>query len=131
VVLEKNRLSFTRNEVDMLEFSRSAKVGFAKPEVWQVDLPFTDAEVPHAIVLQNFVDAVLDGTPLIAPGAEGLGSVELANAMLYSSLLGATVELPLDGAAYAQKLQELIAASTFEKKVVTIQQDDFTQSFHR
>jgi predicted dehydrogenase len=131
VVLENNRLHFTRNEVSMIDFSKTAKVGFAKPEVWHVEIPFTDAVVPHSILMQNFVDAILDGTPLIAPGEEGIRSVELANVMLYSSLLGQTVELPIDSAAYEKKLQELIANSKFEKKVVAIKNDDFTQSFHR
>jgi predicted dehydrogenase len=131
VVLENNQLFFTRNEVDMIEFSRTAKVGFAKPEVWHVEIPFTDASVPHAIVTQNFVDAILNGTPLLAPGAEGLWSVELANVMLYSSLLGQTVELPMDSAAYERKLQQLIAESKFEKRVIEVAGEDFTKSFHR
>lgn len=131
VVLENNRLTFTRNEADMIEFSRTSKIGFAKPEIWAAELPFTDAPAPHAAVMQNFVDAILDGTPLIAPGPEGMHSVELANVMLYSSLLNETVELPLDGAAYEAKLQQLIGESRFEKKVVQVTQEDFTQSFHR
>jgi predicted dehydrogenase len=131
LVLENNQLRFTRNETDMLEFSRTSKVGFAKPEVWNVEIPFTDATVPHANVMQNFINAILEGEPLIAPGAEGLGSVELANAMLYSSLRGETVALPLDSAGYAAALQQLIAESRFEKQVVAVANDDFTQSFHR
>jgi predicted dehydrogenase len=131
VVLENNKLSFTRNEVSMTDFSETAKVGFAKPDVWNVQIPFTDAVVPHSILMQNFVDAILDGTPLIAPGGEGINSVELANVMLYSSLLEQVVDLPMDSAAYERKLQELIANSKFEKKVVAIKTDDFTQSFHR
>ena len=55
----------------------------------------------HAALMQNFVDAILDGSPLIAPGEEGIHSVELANVMLYSSLLGETVELPMNSAAAA------------------------------
>src|SRR5204863_4624756 len=39
VVLESNRLLFTRNEDDMIEFSRRAKVGFTRPEVWNVEIP--------------------------------------------------------------------------------------------
>lgn len=131
VVLEQNRLTFVRNEVDMIEFSRTAKVGFAKPDVWLAEIPFPDATVPHAIVMQNFVDAILDGIPLLAPGAEGMHSVELANAMLYSSLQNRTVDLPLDAAAYERALQQLIAESRFEKKVVAVSQEDFTKSFHR
>ena len=131
VVLENNRLTLTRNVSDMIEFSRAAKVGFAKPEVRHEEIPFQDAVAPHAALMQNFVEAILDGAPLIAPGEEGLHSVELANAMLYASLIGQTVELPLDGAAFERKLGELIAESRFEKRVVEIKNDDFTQSFHR
>jgi len=131
VVLENNRLTVTRNVSDMIEFSRAAKVGFAKPEVRHEEIPFQDAVAPHAALMQNFVEAILDGAPLIAPGEEGLHSVELANAMLYASLIGQTVELPLDGAAFERKLGELIAESRFEKKVVEITDDDFTKSFHR
>lgn len=131
VVLENNRLAFTRNDADMIEFSRTAKSGFAKPEVWNVEIPFGDAGNSHGVLMQNFVDAILDGTPLIAPGDQGLGSVELANVLLYSSLLGQTVELPMDGAAWETKLNELIAGSTVQKKVVKIANDDFTKSFHR
>lgn len=131
VVLENGRLAFTRNETDMLEWSRTARVGFSKPEVWNAELPFENAPAPHAALMQNFVEAILDGTPLLVPGAEGIHSVELANAMLYSSLLGQTLELPMDGAAYEQKLGQLIAASKMEKQVVEITGDDFTKSFHR
>ena len=131
VVLEKDRLHFTRNEVAMTEFSKTAKTGFLKPEVWNVELPIENAPAPHAALMQNFVDAILDGTPLIAPGEEGIHSVELANAMLYSSLTEKTVELPMNGAAYEKKLRQLIAGSKLEKKVVEISTEDFTKSFHR
>jgi predicted dehydrogenase len=131
LVLEHGRLTFTRNETDMLEFSRAAKTGFARPEVWHVDVPFDNAPAQHATLTQNFVEAILDGAPLVAPGAEGLNSVELANAMLYSSLTGHTITLPLDGAAYEARLQQLIAESRFEKKVVAVQAEDFTKSFVR
>jgi hypothetical protein len=57
--------------------------------------------------------------------------VELANAMLYSSLVGQTVELPLDGAAYEKRLNQLIAESNLEKKVVEVSNEDFTKSFNR
>ncbi|MEO8427679.1 MAG: Gfo/Idh/MocA family oxidoreductase [Verrucomicrobiota bacterium] len=131
VVLENNKLTFTRNETDMIEFSRAAKVGFSKPEIWQVDIPIDNAPAPHATVMQNFIDAILDGAPLIAPGEEGIHSVELANVMLYSSLIGQTVDLPLDGAAFEKKLLQLIAESKLEKKVVEVSTEDFTKSFNR
>jgi predicted dehydrogenase len=131
VVLENNKLTFNRNDADMIEFSKTAKSGFAKPEVWNVEIPFDNAPNAHATLMQNFVDAILDGTPLIAPGYEGMGSVELANVLLYSSLLGQTVDLPMDGLAWEAKLNELIANSKHQKKVAAVQTEDFTKSFRR
>lgn len=131
VVLEGDRLTFDRNEVDALEFNRTATSGFAKPEAWRIEIPFSNANLPHAQLMQGFVDAILDGKPPLVPGAEGLQSIELANAMLYSSLTDSTIELPLDGAAYEAKLNELIRTSRFEKKVTGQTTDDFEKSFRR
>lgn len=131
LVLEQEQLHFTRNETDMLSFSKAAQLGFAKPEVWNVEIPFSNANNPHAMLVQNFVNAILENEPLIAPGKEGIYSVELANAILYSSLNGQTVELPLDSGQYEQKLQQLIAGSKAEKKVRVIQNEDFSTSFQR
>lgn len=131
VVLENQRLVFTRNESDALDWSRSAKVGFSKPDVWNIEIPFTDAAHQHATLMQNFVAAILDGTPLIAPGMEGLHSVELANAIVHSSLTGQTLTLPLDGSAWEAQLNELIRNSQFTKEVRTTTTDDFAASFRR
>ena len=131
LVLENEKLLFTRNENDMLEFSRSAPLGFAKPEVWHVEIPFANAPNSHAILMQNFVDAILEGKPLIAPGAQGIHSVELANAILYASLLEKTIDLPMDSQAYERKLQELIATSKHEKRTAEVSNEDFTRSFTR
>ena len=131
VVLENGKLTFTRNDADMIEFSKAAKTGFAKPETTEENIPIENAEAPHAALMQNFVDAILDGSPLMVPGEEGIHSVELANVMLYSSLIQQTVELPMDSAAFEKKLQLLIADSKFQKKVVEVSGEDFTKSFHR
>jgi len=131
LVVENNRLLFTRNETDMIEFNAAARQGFAKPDVWHVELPFENAALPHAAMVQNFVNAILEGEPLIAPGAEGIHSVELANAMVYSSLLGQTVALPMDGAAWEKRLNQLIAESRLEKKVMQVEAGDVASSFRR
>jgi hypothetical protein len=82
-------------------------------------------------MVQNLVNAILDGEPLIAPGAEGIHSVELANVMVYSSLLGQTVTLPMSGADWEKRLNQLIAESKLEKKVVAVEAADFASSFRR
>ena len=131
LVLERDKLLFTRNDADMTHFSKSAKLGFAKPDVWHAEIPFENAPNPHAILVQNFVNAILDQEPLIAPGEEGIHSVELANVILYSSLIGETIKMPMDSLAYEKKLNELIAGSRIEKKVVEVSNEDFTKSFNR
>jgi predicted dehydrogenase len=131
LVLENNQLMFTRNEADMIEFSRTATQGFVKPESKKKEIPFDNALLPHAQMTQNFVNAILDGEPLIAPGEEGVNSVELANVMVYSSLLGQTIGLPMDGAAWENKLNQLIAESKLQKKVVKVATDDFAGSFRK
>ena len=81
--------------------------------------------------MTNFVNAILDGETLIAPGTEGLGSVELANVMVYSGLTGQAIDLPMDSGAWEAKLKELIANSTHEKKIVEVSSEDFAASFRK
>jgi predicted dehydrogenase len=131
LLLEHDQLTFQRNNVSMLDLCLTAKLGFQKPEVTTVEIPIVSEASPHITVTQNFVDAIRNGVPLIAPGEEGIHSIELANAILYSGLTRQMIEFPLDGAAYEQKLNELIAQSTFQKKVAKISSEDFTKSFMR
>jgi predicted dehydrogenase len=131
LVLENNRLAFARIETDMREFSKTAQQGFAKPEAWENEIPFENAVLPHATMVQNFVNAILNGEELIAPGEEGIHSVELANVIVYSSLEGRTVELPMDGVVWEKKLNQLIAESKNDKKVVNVASNDFASSFRR
>jgi hypothetical protein len=105
--------------------------GFAKPEASTTEIPFENAPTPHAAIMQNFVNAILDGEPLIVPGEEGIHSVELANSILFSSLIGETIELPMDAARWEQKLHQLISESTHEKRIAKISADDFASSFRR
>jgi predicted dehydrogenase len=131
VVLENDRIEFTRNEACMLEHSKTSRIGFSKPDIWNVEIPFGNAELPHAVLMRNFVGAIRDGECLIAPGHEGIHSVELANVLLYSSLVDQTIDMPMDGVAFEGKLDQLIRESTFEKKVVEVSDEDFASSFNR
>jgi predicted dehydrogenase len=109
LVFENGALTFTRNETPASEFSRTTKEMFAAPPTQTSVIPVEGAGGQHMAIVRNFVDAILDGAPLIAPAAEGIRSVELGNAMLLSSLQQRTVGLPMDGAAFEKELQRLIA----------------------
>ena len=69
----------------MSKFSKQSPDGFAKPQTSEMEIPIAGHGGQHNEVLQNFVDAILFGKRLIAPAEEGIHSVELANAMLFSS----------------------------------------------
>jgi len=129
LVYENNLITLTRNEVSSIEFLRTSPESFARPKTEVETYSFESHGGQHAEVLENFCDAILSGTELIAPAEEGIRSVELGNAMAYSSFTNAPVQLPLDGAAYEAKLKELIASSSFVKREVVQTETDMSKSF--
>lgn len=118
IVVEHEKIAFTRNEMSAIEFSKTSDQAFASPGVWNIDIPVSGTAGQHAAITQNFVNAILDGEPLMAPAREGINSVELANAILLSSLTEKTVELPMDSKVFERRLKKLIRESTFTKKPV-------------
>jgi predicted dehydrogenase len=131
LVLEDGIITLTRNGVPASEFLETSEASFAKPETEVETFAIEGEGGQHLEILENFADAILEGAELIAPAEEGIHSVELANAILSSSLQGQPVELPLDGAAFEQQLLELIASSTFEKGEVREAEVDLEDSFSK
>lgn len=131
LVVEGGHLTFTRNEIPMTEFSRTASGSFSRPGVWNVEIPVVQTGEQHNGILKNFTAAILDGEKLLAPAAEGIHSVELGNAILMSSMLGETVEVPFASARFEKLLKNLIATSRFKKKVLKTKGagEDFSKSF--
>jgi predicted dehydrogenase len=64
--------------------------------------------VQHAGMLENFAGNILDGTPLIAPGVEGINSVRLANAIHLSSWTRREVPFEFDDDEYLAELNKRI-----------------------
>ena len=62
----------------------------------------------HADVLENFALNIVDGTPLVAPGADGMHGVRLANAIHLSSWKGEEVPLAFDADEYLALLNDRI-----------------------
>jgi len=129
LVYEDSKITFNRTEMSVSEFCATTRESFASPPVWNCEIPERNHGPQHIGILQNFVDAILDGSPLIAPAEEGIHSVEFANAMLYSTFTDSTVNLPLDSAAYEVALQERIRTSRFVKEVRDDVVVDMSQSY--
>lgn len=103
-VVENERLWVTLNSQDSAEFRRSSDDLFGVPASVQREIRVEEPFASHAGVIQNFVEAIAGREPLIAEAGDGVGAVELANAMLLSAWTGSTVPLPLNGAAYEREL---------------------------
>jgi predicted dehydrogenase len=133
LVMENGKISFIRNEVGMSEFSGTTPGSYNRPETWNIEIPVTQKGEQHTGILKNFTNAVLHGEKLLSPAPEGIHSVELANAILMSSLTESTVEIPFSGAKYEKILKKLIATSRFKKKTAkqTGPAADFTTSFQK
>jgi predicted dehydrogenase len=117
IVAENSTLRFTRNRVPTATFSRTTKEPFAAPPTEERLFTFKNSGLQHIAILRNFADAIRRGAPLVAPAAEGIHSVELANAILLSSWRDRAVKLPLDSAEYARWLRRKIAASPHTKRL--------------
>jgi predicted dehydrogenase len=111
LVIENNQCTFYRLRVSERQFNREYKGGFGQPEVWECKIPIKGAGGGHAEVTQNWVNAILKGTPLLAPGVEGIRGLEIANAMLLSTWTNSRVSIPVDEDLYYQELQKRVATS--------------------
>jgi predicted dehydrogenase len=129
IVYEGDSVMFTRCETPASEVRSTSPESFGSPGYWNCEIPVRGGGGQHKEILQNFVDAILTGKELIAPAAEGINSVQMANAMLLSAWTGKPVDLPLDGAAYEAALKEKIAKSNFVKEETREAVVDMAKSF--
>jgi predicted dehydrogenase len=114
ILVENERLVWMKTEVPVTRWSRETTERMTAPPAAEVIIPAPGGGGRHNEIITNFVNAILDGEALIAPASEGARSVELANAILYSSFERKTIDLPLESAAYEAFLQGKIAGSRFQ-----------------
>jgi predicted dehydrogenase len=108
VVVERHGLKVTRNGTSTLELLRTGAARLARASAKTEDIPLAHGPSPLTGMIQNVVNAILESEALVAPASEGLASVELANAMIYSGITRQTVVLPLDPALYVAELARQI-----------------------
>jgi predicted dehydrogenase len=106
IVIEDGQLTFWRLRVPESEFNQAYKGGFGSPECWKCSVPVTGDSSQHKGILQNFTDAILKGTTLLAPGEEGINGLTLSNAMYLSTWTDHWVDLPIDEDLFYEKLLE-------------------------
>ena len=118
VVVENNTITFWRNRVSEREFNKTNNEIFGCPECWKCEIPADKSGgEQHVGILKNFADAVLKGTPLLAPGYEGINGLTISNAIHYSAWTGGWADVknfPHD--EFYCLLKDKIAKSTVVKK---------------
>lgn len=97
--------SMTMDDVMKLFMGQLDAADLYETEVIEFDSPWG---AQHSGVLENFAQAVLHGTPLLAPGSDGMKGVRLANAIHLSSWTGAEVSLDFDEDEFLGMLNERI-----------------------
>jgi len=113
VVAENGKITFHRTEESASKFLREWPNGFGSPGVWTCDVPPARGDGGHITITKNWVQSIRDGgkTELMAPGLEGINSVELFNAMLLSTWTDSWIDIPVDGDLYLEELQKRAKAS--------------------
>ncbi len=117
LVREGAGLKFYRTEVDEREYNATSSNGFGKIPYEVIDVEVEGRGGAHTEICQNFTDHILHGTPLIAPGEEGIRGLSISNAMMLSTWKEDWVELPNDGEEFWAHLQEKIKTSRTKEDV--------------
>ena len=115
VVIEDGKMDFWQLRVSERQFNHEYTGGFGTPECWKCEVPVTGIETAHAGITENWVQSIIRGTPLLAPGIEGINGLQISNAIHLSTWLDNWVEIPVDEEVYLEKLQEKINSSAMQK----------------
>ena len=113
IVIENNKLVFTELEVAESVFNATNKKFMPSiPSHKTVKRMSKLGELmmnvfgQHTGIINNFTNHIIDGEPLIAPGAEGIRGLTISNAIHLSSWTGEAVELPIDEDKFIVELEK-------------------------
>ena len=110
LTMEGNKITFAENEISVEEFGRVNQEKFAKIPYTMTEETFDGQVNPYGIIMSNFADHLLQGTPLLTTGRDGLRQIQLANAVYVSGWEGRKVTLPVEEKRYLEGLTARQAA---------------------
>ena len=117
VIVENNKITFTKNEISEREFNKTNDKPFGKIANETFEVPVEGTCENHPGIFRSVVNHILTGSELLAPGYEGINGLTISNAMHYSAWTGKTVDVnnfPHD--EFYSILQDKIQNSTRAKK---------------
>ena len=106
-VVEGNQLTIYRSSLDSREYGATATVNSLEEYPMTTEtITYDMIENPYVMMLTNFVEAIEQHKPLIAPGIEGENALMLTNAAYLSADLKQLVRLPIESAEYEEFLSK-------------------------
>ncbi|HRR95202.1 MAG TPA: Gfo/Idh/MocA family oxidoreductase [Candidatus Ratteibacteria bacterium] len=121
IVIRGDQITFYNYETPIKEFTEKA------PDMWasmkteeEKIIASSNFETGHKVIIKNFVRNILYNEKLIAPGKEGLNTIEFMNACILSGKKNKVVNIPVDRKEY-DDLIETLKKTSRGKKVVKIQ----------
>ncbi len=112
IVIEDGKMTFRRNVESEREYNKHHDGVFGNLEWWNCEIPVYQQGEQHVGILKNFVKAVNEDAPLLAPGIEGIRGLTISNAIHYSAWTGGWADVknfPHD--EFYKLLQERIKTS--------------------
>jgi predicted dehydrogenase len=107
ILLDGNTLTLTRFGQDIRAYAGSAQVTSRQElSTTTEEYVFGSDEHAYEIMLNNFGAAIRGEAPLIAPGRDGIATLEIINAAYLSAWEGRRLRLPVDGQQYLLVLQK-------------------------
>lgn len=129
LIYADGKLSFIEYEMPLPEWDAKNTEMWGSPKRQEAPIEIKDGPKGHAEIIRNWARAILYGEPLIVPGSDSIGELELANAIILSSFKNKPVTLPIDRKEYEDLISELKKKSTFKKSVKQSQR--ITDPAHR
>ena len=111
-------------EQTIQEFTTENTAMWGSPKSIEQTVTIEPGESGHHVIVRNFARHVLFGEKLISPAADGLASLELANAIWLSSFRKKPVKLPINRKAYDNFLAGMRRRYEGKKDVVAHRETD-------
>jgi predicted dehydrogenase len=119
--LSRGKLQLWEIDPPIMQFTRGSTNMWGGPKAKKKRVRLQDRERGHRAILKNFCRAILHDEPLLSPGVDTIGGLELANAILLSGHKGGKpVKVPVDRQAVEDLLAHLRKQSK-KKSSVRIQ----------
>ena len=116
IVVEDKKILFWKNEMSEREFNATWKKGFGSPKNALEEVACEEGiDTAHVGILNNWVDAIRTGAPLLSPGIEGINGLTLSNSFHLSQWTDNWVDLPINEDLFVELLNRRIKESTFVK----------------